>query len=138
MRPEAHTTRQTGLPYLRIIPAVILGYAKRISHFRIGWKGGQGDGGKRKRERERRKKGGKEEERTLTYIHPPNPLLMIKDPRLLAAPRHRHHTARGFFYGCRASRRGGNTETIRGHFRRAAIHVFRGGYLGGREPVELT
>lgn len=37
MRPEARH-RQTGLPYLRIIPAVILGYAKRISHFRIGWR----------------------------------------------------------------------------------------------------
>lgn len=37
MRPEARH-RQTGLPYLRIIPAVILGYAKRISHFRVGWR----------------------------------------------------------------------------------------------------
>lgn len=77
MRPEARTTRQTGLPYLRIILAVILGYAKRISHFRVGWKGGRGGGGKREeekteRKRERRKKegGGKrdtEEERTDLY-----------------------------------------------------------------------
>lgn len=56
MRPEAHH-RQTGLPYLRIIPAVILGYAKRISHFRVGWKGqggGSGDDGGGKREKEKR------------------------------------------------------------------------------------
>lgn len=59
MRPEAHH-RQTELPYLRIIPAVILGYAKRISHFRIGWKGQGGGGGSDdgggKREEEKREK----------------------------------------------------------------------------------
>lgn len=60
MRLEAHH-RQTGLPYLRIIPAVILGYVKRISHFRIGWKGqgGSGRGKREEREREKEREDGK-------------------------------------------------------------------------------
>lgn len=58
MRPEARH-RQTGLPYLRIIPAVILGYAKRISHFRVGWRtrGGAGERGGRGGESGGRRRG---------------------------------------------------------------------------------
>lgn len=58
MRPEARH-RQTGLPYLRIIPAVILGYAKRISHFRVGWRT---RGEQRNKEDEEEKKKEEEEE----------------------------------------------------------------------------
>lgn len=146
MRPKAHH-RQTGLPYLRIIPAVILGYAKRISHFRVGWKG-QGDGGsdggngggkreKEKRERERQRAEGERGRRRLTYIHPPNPFLMIKDPRLLAVPRQQRpppHCAQ-FLLRCRIAP-WGNTETIRA-LPTSDSRFPRRGYLGG-EPVELT
>jgi len=89
MRPEPRH-RQTGLPYLRIIPAVILRYAKRISHFRVGRRGVTADGrtereatgeeADRARERERggnEKKERKREEDRLIFIHlippPPSP-----------------------------------------------------------------
>jgi len=84
MRPEPRH-RQTGLPYLRIIPAVILRYAKRISHFRVGRRGVTADGrtereatgeeADRARERERggEREKRKEERGGPTYIHPPNP-----------------------------------------------------------------
>lgn len=60
MRPEARH-RQTGLPYLRIIPAVILGYAKRISHFRVGWRT-RGEQANKEEDDEKEKEEEKEEE----------------------------------------------------------------------------